>query len=484
MPTSAIGSRVMREPQRSSCAVWVGVMALAAALLLAPAIWNGFPLLQYDTGGYLARWFEGYLVPSRPGAYGLLLAATAFSHFWLALVVQAALTLWVLTLVLRTHGFGGRPLLLLAIVAALTAFTTLPWLTSILLTDIFAGLAVLALHLLVFRREQLGRWTRHGLLLLTAFAGATHGATMVLLLALACVAALAHFRWPQHVTAGGLGWASAAAVLAFVLTLAGNFAVSGRVAWTPGGSSILFGRMLQDGIVHRYLEDHCPDPGLKLCPYRRELPRDADAFLWSNSVFNSLGRFSGLGDEMSRIVRRSLRAYPGMQITTAVRATAAQLLRVASGEGVLPSVWHTYGIMERYTPSVVPAMKAARQQRGELDFAVINMIHVPIGLLALALLPLLVWLGRTRAALAEVGQLAATLLVTLLLNAAICGAISNPHNRYGARLIWLAPLTALLAPLRLRQGQPVAVPATVPGGHALAPPRPAEEPAAGRPNAC
>ncbi len=25
-------------------------------LLLAPALWNGFPLLQYDTGGYLARW--------------------------------------------------------------------------------------------------------------------------------------------------------------------------------------------------------------------------------------------------------------------------------------------------------------------------------------------------------------------------------------------------------------------------------------------
>ena len=48
--------------------------ALAATLvLLAPAIWNRFPLLQYDTGGYLARWFEGYLVPSRSTVYGLFL---------------------------------------------------------------------------------------------------------------------------------------------------------------------------------------------------------------------------------------------------------------------------------------------------------------------------------------------------------------------------------------------------------------------------
>ena len=42
---------------------------LASTLvLLAPALWNGYPLLQYDTGGYLARWFEGYLVPSRSTA--------------------------------------------------------------------------------------------------------------------------------------------------------------------------------------------------------------------------------------------------------------------------------------------------------------------------------------------------------------------------------------------------------------------------------
>jgi hypothetical protein len=41
----------------------IGTAATASVILLAPAIWNRFPLLQYDTGGYLARWYEGYLVP-------------------------------------------------------------------------------------------------------------------------------------------------------------------------------------------------------------------------------------------------------------------------------------------------------------------------------------------------------------------------------------------------------------------------------------
>jgi hypothetical protein len=40
-------------------------------LMIAPALWNGYPLLQWDTGGYLARWYEGYLVPGRSTVFGL-----------------------------------------------------------------------------------------------------------------------------------------------------------------------------------------------------------------------------------------------------------------------------------------------------------------------------------------------------------------------------------------------------------------------------
>ena len=54
-----------------------GALRIAAVLiplfLISPALWNGFPLLQWDTGGYLARWYEGYLVPSRSTVFGLYL---------------------------------------------------------------------------------------------------------------------------------------------------------------------------------------------------------------------------------------------------------------------------------------------------------------------------------------------------------------------------------------------------------------------------
>ena len=133
---------------------WVAAIVIPV-LLLAPAIWNGYPLLEYDTGGYLARWYEGYLVPSRSTVYGIYLHLGQGSYFWINLGFQALLTLWILQLTLRVLGMA-QPLRLLAIAVLLILTTALPWLASMLLTDIFAGLAVLvAFHSRRAQRQAL-----------------------------------------------------------------------------------------------------------------------------------------------------------------------------------------------------------------------------------------------------------------------------------------------------------------------------------------
>jgi hypothetical protein len=436
--------------------VRIGAAVASTLLLLAPAIWNRFPLLQYDTGGYLARWFEGYLVPSRSTVFGLFLNLFAQPDFWPVVVIQAALTVWVLALVLRAVGFGGRPLLLLGVTAALSGLTTLPWLTSILLTDIFAGLAVLAVHLLIFAHDALRRWERNTLVALVAFAVATHSATFAVVLALLAAAALAW--WLFRIGAvSGIARGVAAVALGAVLLVGANYAVAGKLAWTPGGLALSFGRMLQDGIVTRYLNDHCPDARLKLCAHRHELPTDADVFFWSGkgSVFNNLGRFAGLGDEMGAIVLGSLREYPAWQMEMALKAAAHQLTRVATGEGVVKTIWHTYWAVEKFTPSAA-AMRDARQQHGEIGFAAINRIHQPVALAAMLLLLATVLLGLRREAFADLGALAGTVTVALMANAFVCGVLSNPHDRYGARLVWIAPLVVMLLLCRLyaRRGLP------------------------------
>jgi hypothetical protein len=449
----SLGAATIRAAATSQVTAWIAVACASLLLLLAPAIWNGYPLLQWDTGGYLARWFEGYLVPSRAGAYGLFITPAAALDFWPCVLIQAALTLWIVALVFHVHRLPHRPLAILLALGVLSLTTALPFLTSLLLTDIFAALAVLALYLLVFGEDRLGRGTRCALTILVAGAAATHSATFGLLALLALAAFCARWFVPDMFPAAGTRRAGFAVVLGVALTFAGNFAVSKQWSWTPGGYGIVFGRMLEDGIVKRYLDDHCPDPRLKLCAHRNTMPQAADEFLWGTSVFNELGRFAGLGPEMRAIVLGSIARYPTLQIKTALAATWTQLFSVASGEGVLNSIWHTYGIMERHTPEVLPAMRAARQQRGELDFRLLNMIHVPAAILAMIMLPMVAWYGLRDPGFSDVGMLAAACIVALLGNAAICGVLSNPHDRYGARLAWIAPLVLAIAALRLLEAR-------------------------------
>jgi len=60
-----------------------------------------------------------------------------------------------------------------------------------------------------------------------------------------------------------------------------------------------------------------------------------------------------------------------------------------------------------------------------------------------------IWLGWRRDAFADLGMLATTATAALLANAFVCGVLSNPHDRYGARLIWIAPLVIALLLCRL-----------------------------------
>ena len=436
----------MRES--ASTAVRIGSVTSATIILLLPALWNGFPLLEWDTGGYLARWFEGYLVPSRSTTYGLFLVAGWRLDFWPVVILQALAAVWIIGLLLRTHRFAVYPIALPATAAALALTTALPWLASELLTDIFAGLAVLAFYILLLRVDRITLRERLALVVFIAFAGSTHSATLAVLIALGAAAPILGWFSTKLVPRGGLVAMVSSMMLGVAMLLSTNYALSGTLSWTPGGFGLAFGRMLQDGIVTRYLNDHCPDPQLKLCPYRNQLPLDADDFLWDDSVFNRLGRFVGLGDEMRTIVLGSLRDYPAMQLKAAMVDTAKQLAMVATGQGILTTIWHTYGIMERYTPSVLPAMRAARQQRGEIGFNAINRVHVPLALMSMVLLPLIAIIGILDAEFADLASLAGTIALALLANAVFCSVISHTEDRYGSRLVWIAAFAVGLAAWR------------------------------------
>jgi hypothetical protein len=279
-----------------------------------------------------------------------------------------------------------------------------------------------------------------------AFAVATHNATLAVLMLLVAVGLVFALFDRRLVPLMGVGRAALALALGAGLLVSMNYVVSGKVAWTPGGIALMFGRMLNEGIAQRYLTEHCPDPRFKLCDHISELPNDADVFFWGEGLFDRLGRFKAMNVEMATIVVESLAAYPWLQIKGALVATARQLVMVNTGYGVNTEVWHTYGMIGRYAPQMEPAMNAAHQQNHDLNFTAMNRVHVPVAYLAMLLLLPIIMLRNER--IFHLQRLACTVALALMANAFVCGALSNPHDRYGARMAWLAVLVVLLAPWR------------------------------------
>ncbi|MCP5410930.1 MAG: hypothetical protein H6924_02120 [Alphaproteobacteria bacterium] len=441
--------------------------ALVALMLLGVALWNGFPLIFYDTGAYVLEGLGHVFLVERAPVYAeLLFAAGGAFSLWPIVVLQAGLSAYVIHQTARAEVPGLTVGQFLAVGAGLTLLTGIGFYAGQVEPDCMTPLVVLGSWLLLFRRGRLGRGHQAALAAITGLAVACHPSHLGLICGLLLAAGLLRLvAWrvvpglPKPSLYGGLSGLA----VALVLIVAGNFAMTGDVFISKSGSVFVFARLMQDGIVKRLLDDTCPPDGnatYRLCAYKNRLKRRADAWLWGDSSFRALGGFSGHQQQQEdrRIIVDSLKRYPFMHLRAAVDDTVHQMLMFRTGDGIVPQEWVLEPQFRRMIPRQLHAYLGARQQHGLLRFQTLNLLHVPVGAMSILGLLLLIQHAVVLRRWGE-GALPAFVLLALMGNAIICGTFSNPHDRYESRLIWLATLVLLLALARDRRAlQPVAPP--------------------------
>ncbi|TWB24614.1 hypothetical protein FBZ89_101240 [Nitrospirillum amazonense] len=449
----------------------------ALVLMLWPALLNGFPIVFFDTGGYIEAAAERELVEGRSLAYGLFLQAASLNWrtLWGPVVAQSLLTLWLLRLLCAglapsdgLPGGNGNGLGALGLVALLALGTGMAWYTSQLMPDIAIPLVVATLWLLAFRWDRLSWGTRLGaaavglVSLLSHMSGMALGAGLVAVLAL--MKAVGVLGRPRSWRALRL-LPAAALVAGSVVTLPLlNGAVTGETRLTPGGPLFLFGSLLQQGQVRRLLDERCTeDPhAYALCSYRHRLPTTADEFLWAeDSPLMALGGWEGMEPEAARINMAVMRAYPLALALASLQAGMEQFFRVQTGDGLDEFHRSTREAVHQWLAPLEPTYLKADQQSegptpGMADLS--NYLTVPLAYLALTALAALVPQAVRRRDGMALGALV-FLWAALAGNALICGALSNPHDRYQNRLVWLVPVFVLALNTRLRQTEDEAEPA-------------------------
>jgi hypothetical protein len=438
-------------------------MAILSLMFLSVALWNGFPLIFYDTGAYILEGLGHVFLVERAPVYAdlLFLAGGAFS-LWPIVVLQALMTSYIILEVARAEvpGLTLRGVVLIG--AALTLLTGIAWYVGQVEPDIFTPMVILGSWLLLFRGDRLGKARLAVVTGLTALAVACHPSHLGLMGGLLISAALIRLgvrRWrlPRpNIKRGLIGLATA-----LCLIVVGNFVLTSNFFISKSGSVFIFARLMQDGIVKRLLHDTCPPQGdipWRLCEYKNRLSTSANGWLWgAGSGFHALGGFTSKSqqEEDSRIIAESLKRYPVMHLRAAVYDSLLQFLQFKTGDGIEPQLSILEPNFRRMIPGQLPAYLKARQQHGLIRFKVLNLIHVPVGAMTvLGLLVLLQHAGLRRAW--DRASLPALVLLGLVGNAIICGTFSNPHDRYQSRLIWLPALVVLLAVARDRRAlQPV-----------------------------
>lgn len=411
---------------------------IGSGLLVWPAFANGYPLVFSDTGAFLYQALAPFMVWDKPFVYGPVLAALSLKlTLWLPTLAQGIVLSWVLWRVqgaLRAAGCAWH----LGICGALAAASTAPWFAALLMPDIFAPIAVLALFLLAWE-EGRRHWP---LVLLGAFAIASH--LSHLLIAAACLGVVVLLR-PRRAALLALPLG-----LALAMLLATNVVGHGRFGISPFGSVFALARLVADGPAREFLADACPGAGYRLCDWRGRLPADSDLFLWDpqGPVWSTPGGPIALAPEATRIVWGTMATRPLASLWAAVGNMAAQLA-MAQPDEVLGNGWldDTVGLRLR---AYYPTAEAARFQAGAQFHDLLRDIAAPlrspqaVALAVGAMMTLAVlaigWRRDTR-----LFALAGFCLAGVLANAFATGALSGPHDRYGARIAWLLVLVPLLA---------------------------------------
>ncbi len=396
----------------------------------------------------------GTIDTGRSPFYGVLFyLCDRLTSIWMLVVGQAFAASWLLYLGVRCLAADNRPAIFLCAIAVVAGLTSLPLFVGYLMPDVFAGLYILAIALLIVFYETLMPTELTALWVLLVFSMLSHPSHVLgggILLGFIVLFVLAFARNNlQRVTPALLltGAAIAIGAAGFVMV---NFMVSritGLVATPP---PILLARVIQDGSGSSYLRQACSDEHYTVCRFVHRMPMNTNDFLWSRdpekgvwSVVSPEERVQ-IAQEQYPIVLRSFLYAPIMQIKSSARNVGQQIVTFDVTEFKVDEELKNF-IVKEFGGDIAEKFLKTRIAGNQLNLTALSILY---RLAICASFLLLVFRfprleANTKAALVIV-------LTGVIMNAVVTGSISEPDNRYESRVIWLIPYFAAVIELGKR----------------------------------
>lgn len=484
------------NPSASRSMLWVVLTALA---LLWPALVNGGPFWFPDTGNYIRAADGGYvwltgspsewsdrlitgeggviaaeaagggvelnkeeLEPTRPVLTGrsiyygfLLYLPMRLFGPWGAVMLQALLTscilLWCAHIALRNSP-AIRQAWLAGGLGALIFLTPLAYYTSMLMPDIYSGLLVLALATAMAFWRKIDRREQVALLVIAAGLATFHTTHILIAAGMGMLGFLLYLprrtAWRPPLIALPVALAGVLSSIIF------TFAVSEALETEPYSPPFLSARLTAAGPGTEFLARECAtDPNAwELCDHQGQLSAWSDNFLWSEDPRNGVFQLAS-PDQQARMAAEDktfflsvLASDPVGLIGVSLESFAKQLVYFGMENFNYADTFVALA-PDNYPPAVARSVLQSRAANDAMPTQFVTWASVLVTLASLTFVLAIFLRELMRGALGlndTRWRYVALLLLGVLANAAICGALSGPHARYQMRLIWLVPFCALL----------------------------------------
>jgi hypothetical protein len=385
---------------------------------------------------------------------------------WVPTVIQALITAWLLWVTYAAVITNERPVGYLRLLLVLTIVTTAPVFVALLMPDVFAACAIVAIGLLLTMGEAMTRPQRAGLALLLLYAVLVH--LTILPIAVGII-----------VFAAALGWflRPRMPVVRGTVTICAAFACAGGIAAVSDmGMRAIFGqdarpppflesRVMADGPGQQFLREACPERHFVACRWTDSKIYDMDDTAWADVSWHDLPLITDPAerrrflDEQSAVVLGTILHHPFAQLWASSKNALKQLLsfdmssEIGSALAGLLDLHNarTARVLET-VPNLRPCLAVGRHAcdyRALFRRLLIPQELVVVGALAVIFVCAMRWLRRRPAN--EAGQhrqraaaFALIVLAGVILNDVICAVGSGPWGRFNARAVWLIPMVAML----------------------------------------
>lgn len=478
------------------------ILWVAAAVLACLSVYliNGRPLFYFDTVGYISQGHTGLRQLGIPGesplairmekikaekaAQGTVEPAPDTTEIEAENTVDGSRsTVYALTAALLAHAHALEGLMALNIAAVLIAIWlpmrvasrrwglpvplseavalpviiacagSLPFFVAYLMPDTFAPVLLLVIATLTVFGRSMRPWEVILAILVGIFAVVSHLSHLAIALVMVPAAALVSVAMSRQ-----RWWLPVAYVCLIVgagfteqslLRTAAKAVADSDVVIKP----YITARLIEDGPGLKYLDRYCPDDHIPTCKLHAALQWSDDPWriTATHIVFETsprLGSFRLMTPEDQKAVADDqVGFFFDVLMDQPVGVTMALMRNV-----LLQSGWVS---VEMTLPSdTIVAQNAdvtglafgsfdhGRITRDTAWLGPVTLWHQAFYIASLVVVLALVLLPRRVPG--EVKALAVMVILGILANALVCGGISQPATRYGARVIWLLPMTATI----------------------------------------